>query len=124
VLTLVNQSRQASGQAPWTRASQLDQAAMGHALDMAQHGFVGTQGSDGSAFADRLTRAGYAWRAASELVGQSFTSSPATLVASMMRDPSQKQYLLSSVYTECGIAIVAQPGSTNVFYWCVDLGAR
>jgi uncharacterized protein YkwD len=41
-----------------------------------------------------------------------------------MSDPSHRQYLLSSAYTECGIAIVAQPGSTNVFYRCLDLGAR
>jgi uncharacterized protein YkwD len=121
VLALVNQNRQASGQAPLTRVSQLDQVAM----QQVEH-------YDPSPVGDRLTRAGYAWRAADEIYeGQIPFSGLSGLVAGWMSDTSpDRQKLLSSAYTECGIAIhtfqVDVGGGINYSgaLWCVDLGTR
>src|SRR5262249_8944427 len=96
VLTLVNQNRQASRQGPLTRAHQLDQVAM----QQVEH-------NDPSPVGDRLTRAGYAWRAADEIFGGQIPfSGLSSLVAGWMSDTSpDRQKILSSAYTECGIAI-------------------
>jgi uncharacterized protein YkwD len=121
VLTLVNQNRQASGQAPLTRVSQLDQVAM----QQVEH-------NDPSPVGDRLTRAGYAWRAADEIIGGQIPfSGPTFLVTDWMSETSpNRQKILSSAYTECGIAIhtfqVDVGGGLNYLgaVWCVDLGTR
>jgi uncharacterized protein YkwD len=124
MFTLFNQYRQANGQPALTRVNELDQAALAHATDMAKNNFLGTQGSDGSSIGDRLTRAGYAWQSAGEIVGASSTSSPEALVASLTGDVTRRQLLLSPSFRDCGIALVARPGSTTTFYWCLDLAAR
>src|SRR5512139_343421 len=46
----------------------LDAAAAAHARDVAAHGHLTHEGSDDSTPADRVTRAGYAWRAVGENV--------------------------------------------------------
>jgi uncharacterized protein YkwD len=89
---------------------------------MAKHGFVSTGGSDGSSLGDRLTQAGYAWRAGAELVGVTATLSAEALFASLTGNLGGRQLLLSSSFTECGIAEVDLVD--NQYYWCIDLAAR
>ena len=77
VLRLVNEARAAARSCggkqfapapPLSMSPVLASAAAAHARDMAEHGELTHTGSDGSQPAERITRAGYPWRASGENV--------------------------------------------------------
>jgi uncharacterized protein YkwD len=122
VLTLLNQVRLHSGLAPLKRSSALDAAAMDQARDMAAHNFLGNQGSDGSSIDQRIRRHGYQpstwgqWAAAGLTNANDF-------VIQGTGDRRIEQLIVTAGYTECGIALVTQPGSAYGTYWCVVFAA-
>jgi uncharacterized protein YkwD len=64
-------------------------------------------GSDGSSVYDRVTRAGYRWRAAAEALtyGASKRSMPSRLVASLMQSAEHRPILLARTYRDLGVGL-------------------
>jgi uncharacterized protein YkwD len=94
----------------------LNKAALAHARDMASHSFMGHKGSDGSLPAQRATRAGYSWRSIAENVA-SGSATPEQAVQDWLESPGHCANLMTSTYTETGIAVVVDLESSAVIYW-------
>jgi uncharacterized protein YkwD len=101
---------------PVTLAAALSGAAIAHAHDMAAHGSLSHRGSDGSDSGERITRAGYTWRASGENVaaGQQGAES---VVAGWLGSPGHCATLMNPHFTEMGIAFALAPGKNPGIYW-------
>jgi uncharacterized protein YkwD len=101
---------------PLTMATALTAAASVHSLDMAGRARLGHDGSDGSESGERMTRAGYAWRAAGENVaaGQADAES---VVAAWLDSPGHCATLMSPLYSQTGVAFALAPGKNPAIYW-------
>jgi len=104
VLELVNAERTSRGLAALTRNTRLDAAAQAHADDMADNKFFDHTGSDGSDPGSRATAAGYAWTAIAESIGLGDVNAE-DIVNGWMNSPGHRANILSTIYTETGIAI-------------------
>jgi uncharacterized protein YkwD len=116
VLTLVNDERDKAGCSPLTLNTELTEAAQAHSEDMAAHKNMSHTGSDGSAPGDRITDAGYEWRAYGENIAYGYDT-PESVMASWMDSPGHKRNILDCSFKEIGVGL-AQPGS----YWTQDFG--
>ena len=96
MLCLVNAERAARGLAAMRGSGPLASAATGHSADMVAQHVLSHTGSDGSSVFQRVTRAGYRWRAAAEALtfGASKRSMPMRLVASIMASGEHRSILL------------------------------
>lgn len=103
---------------PLTFAPLLAEAALGQASDMAEHGEMKHEGSDGSSPADRIRRAGYRFLATGENVAVSYPDVPKVMQAWVDSPPHKKNIL--GDFTELGVARVADQDGKP--YWCVDFG--
>jgi uncharacterized protein YkwD len=101
---------------PLVVSTTLTAAAALHSLDMAARGSLGHEGSDGSASGDRMTRAGYVWRASGENIaaGQADAESA---VAAWLESPGHCATLMQPAFTETGIAFALAPGKNPAVYW-------
>jgi uncharacterized protein YkwD len=99
----------------------LDRAAAAHAQEMARHSFMAHEGRDGSAPADRITRAGYVWRSIGENVAAGQTTAD-DVVRDWLKSPGHCANLMSAKFTEMGIAYAVNPGSQNGMYWAQTFG--
>lgn len=102
--------------APLTTQPALMAAASLHSLDMAARGSLGHDGSDGSSSADRITRAGYAWRAAGENVASGQRDAE-TAVRGWLESPGHCATLMDARFTETGIAYALAPNKNPAVYW-------
>jgi uncharacterized protein YkwD len=125
VLELVNAARAAprrcgrqdfAAAAPLTTAPALMAAASLHSLDMAERGSLGHDGSDGSSSGDRMTRAGYVWRAAGENVASGQRDAE-TVVRGWLDSPGHCATLMDGRFTETGIAFALAPNKNPAVYW-------
>ena len=114
VVALINTERAERGLAPFQRDACLHSAAQRHSQDMADHGFCGHTGSDGSTLADRIAAAGYRYYSAAETVACGFGSPDSALAAWMASQP-HRQALMGSFYEDIGCANV-------MGRWTCDLG--
>lgn len=110
--------------APLAWDGALASAADGYSADMAANDFIsaGHLGSDGSTMAQRITRAGYAWRSIGENVAAGSASAIAT-VQQWLDSPPHCQNLMNASFVQVGGACRANPNSTYRYYWTIDLGA-
>ncbi len=99
----------------------LDKAAGAHALEMARHSFLEHEGRDGSTSADRVTRAGYRWRSVGENIASGQTT-PEQVVREWVRSPTHCANLMSSSFTEMGLAYAVDTSSEAGIYWTQQLG--
>jgi uncharacterized protein YkwD len=101
---------------PLTLSTTLTAAASLHSLDMAARGSLGHEGSDGSASGDRITRAGYVWRASGENIaaGQADADSA---VAAWLASPGHCATLMQPAFTETGLAFALAPAKNPSVYW-------
>jgi uncharacterized protein YkwD len=101
---------------PLTLSTTLTAAASLHSLDMAARGSLGHEGSDGSTSGDRITRAGYVWRASGENIaaGQADAESA---VAAWLRSSGHCATLMQPNFTETGLAFALAPGKNPAVYW-------
>ena len=129
VLELVNAARaqerkcgrQSFAPAPALKPSTvLASAAAAHARDMAEHAELTHTGSDGSKPADRITRAGYAWRASGENVAAGQRNADA-VVAAWLESPGHCANIMEPNFTEMGVAFVQVPGANPNIYWAQSL---
>jgi uncharacterized protein YkwD len=125
VLELANQARakprRCGGKSfaaapPLKLVAKLNEAARGHAEDMAKHNMLSHSGTDGSTPAVRVTRAGYAWR----VVGENVASGPTTadeVMEGWLASPHHCENLMDPRYTDLGIAYTVDPKSESGVYW-------
>jgi len=125
VLTLVNAARavarkcgaKAFAPAPALRMSSvLAAAAAAHARDMADRDELTHTGSDGSRPADRISRAGYSWRAAGENVASGQRDAD-EVVAAWLESPGHCANIMEPNFTEMGVAFVQVPKANPNIYW-------
>jgi uncharacterized protein YkwD len=131
VLERVNAARQESRECggerfaatrPLELNATLSAVAQDHAQDMASEEAMRHRGSDGSRPSERITRAGYAWRAAAENVaaGQRDAGS---VVAHWLASPGHCKNIMSPQFTEIGAGFAVAPKSRGRIYWAQVLAA-
>ena len=101
---------------PLTASATLAAAAALHAQDMVEHRKLDHTGSDGSVSGDRITRAGYVWRAAGENIA-SGQSDAETVVAGWIDSPGHCATLMAPYFVETGIAFALAPNQNPAIYW-------
>ena len=101
---------------PLTLSTTLTAAASLHSLDMAERGSLGHEGSDGSASGDRMTRAGYVWRASGENIAAGQPDAERAVTA-WLDSPGHCATLMEARFTETGIAFALAPGKNPAVYW-------
>lgn len=87
-----------------------------HASDMATHSAMGHRGSDGSQPADRVTQAGYQWRAVAENVAAGQRNAE-SVVAHWLDSPGHCANLMGSQFTEMGLGFAIEAESEARIYW-------
>lgn len=100
--------------------ARLAEAAAAHAQDMARHGFLQHEGSDGSSPGERATRAGYRWRSIAENVGGGQTTAR-QVVQEWLRSPVHCAALMRPEFTQMGVAYAADIDSEAGIYWSQKL---
>lgn len=102
--------------------AKLETAALLHSQDMANQNYFGHTGKNGSQPWDRMTSAGYAWRAAAENIaaGQPDLSA---VMNGWVNSPGHCANLMSTAYTEIGMAKALNSSSQYGVYWTQDFGA-
>lgn len=103
---------------PLAFAPLLAKAAQVQAADMAERGEMTHAGSDGTAPADRVKRAGYRYVTTGENVAVFYPDVPQVMQA-WVDSPPHKHNILGD-FTELGVAKVE--GRDGKPYWCVDFG--
>jgi uncharacterized protein YkwD len=120
----LNQQRIARGLPPLAWVPELAEAARKHSRDMADHGFNGHMGSDGSDSRQRIADAGYAWTARGEIIGWGYGGDPGKMVSWWMSCPVHRPIILSGRFSDFGVGYVSDPESEWGYYWTVDFGRR
>lgn len=101
--------------------ARLADAASAHARDMARHGFLRHEGSDGSSPGERATRAGYRWRSIAENVAAG-QATARQVVQEWLRSPVHCAALMGADFTEMGVAYAVNIESDGGIYWSQKLG--
>jgi uncharacterized protein YkwD len=131
VLQLVNSARErarmcgGSWLAPAkavTLSDTLSRAALAHAAEMAQYSHFSHDGRDGSSPADRMTRAGYKWKAAGENIAAGQTT-PESVVEGWLKSPQHCANLMAPQFREMGIAYYVNRESKAGIYWVQLFGS-
>lgn len=115
VLAQVNQVRADAGLGALTLNASLTAAAQRQINDMVTHDFLGHTGSDGSTPGQRISDAGYAWRAAGENALYRWDYSVEGAVGQWVDSPSHRDAMLNPAYVDAGIAY-GQSASGKVYY--------
>ena len=106
---------------PLLAHANLNTSAQAHANDMVKNNFFSHTGSDGKQPWDRMTRAGYAWKAAGENIAAG-NSTVDTTMTQWLNSPGHCANLMNSSFTQMGLACV-KGTSSNPYgtYWTQDL---
>ncbi|HML24006.1 MAG TPA: CAP domain-containing protein [Aggregatilinea sp.] len=115
VLAKVNQVRAEAGLGALTLNDALNAAAQRQINDMTSNDFLGHTGSDGSNPGQRISDAGYSWRAAGENALYRFDYSVDGAVGQWVDSPSHRAAMLNAAYVDAGIAY-GQSASGKVYY--------
>jgi uncharacterized protein YkwD len=131
VLELTNQARSHArrcGAEPFPAAQpltlaprSLERAALEHSQDMANHSYLDHTGRDGTTPADRVTRAGYKWKAIGENLASGIMT-PEDAVNGWVGSPHHCENLMSSRFTEMAVAYAVNPSSSGGIYWTQMFG--
>jgi uncharacterized protein YkwD len=119
VLAAHNRERAAAKLPPLSLDSKLNVAAHAHATDMAGHGTMTHEGSDGSSPAERIKRQGYVCQSSAENVAEGYRTVD-DLMRGWMDSPHHRENILGK-YTQVGIAVVRDDDDKP--YWCVNFAA-
>ena len=121
VLSDMNQYRAQYGLAPLVWNARLTAAADVHSKDLAAHGILQHEGTDGSSAADRVIRNGYEYRVALENVAAGQTSW-ADALQGWKDSKGHNDNLLHADATEIGVALEFNPNTRFASYWTMVLG--
>lgn len=95
-------------------------AAAGHSADMAAKNYFSHTSLDGRSFSQRITNAGYDWRAAGENIAAGQTS-VAQVMTAWVNSPGHCANLMNKNFTEVGVACVKNDASSYRYYWTMEL---
>ena len=113
-----NRERAENKKPPLTLNPQLEEAAVRHANDMADHETMSHEGSDKSTPAQRVEKAGYVYRSTGENVAWGQPDVP-TVMRGWMDSPHHKDNILGD-FTEIGAARAT--AANGAYYWSVSFG--
>jgi uncharacterized protein YkwD len=108
---------------PLAQAAELTQSARRHSSDMADNGFTGHTGSDGSNVGRRVDEACYEWVRVGEIIGWGFTNAE-SMIAWWMNSAPHRTLILSTALEDFGAGYVDQRASSYRYYWTVNFGRR
>lgn len=94
----------------------LEQAAEGHSRDMENNGFFDHTGSNGLGPGDRVTNAGYSWRAVSENIAAGQTSI-SRVMSGWLDSPGHCTNIMSGSVTQLGASRVSSTSAGYSDYW-------
>ena len=117
VLDLANSARRAAGCGPLSYNSQLEDAAQGHAQDMARYNYMGHVSKDGRTFDQRIRAAGFDGRRIGENVGAGFSKADA-VVDAWMRSTAHRANILDCRFNFLGVGYTLDGG-----YWVQNFGS-
>ena len=124
VLELVNAAREEAADAgrhrraavpPFALSRPLTEAASRHARDMARTGAFDHRGSDGSTPAERVSSAGYRWRATGGEIAAG-QSNADVVVAAWLDSPGHCTNIMGPQFTEMGVAVAPAPSGDPALY--------
>jgi len=119
-LALINDARAANGLPPYTLQGQLQQAAAGHAQDMACNLFIGHTGSNGTTAKIRVANQGYAnHNSATENVYAGSGVTPDIAFNWWMNSEPHRSNILSQRATQIGVAYALSPRNGWGYYTLV-----
>ena len=121
VLSDMNHYRAEYDLPPLVWNDQLAVAADVHSKDLAAHGILQHEGTDGSSAADRVTRAGYTYRLTLENVAAG-QKSWASALQGWKDSKGHNENLLHEDATEIGVALDFNPHTRFASYWTMVLG--
>lgn len=101
--------------------AQLEQAAQGHATDMATRNYFSHTSLDGRTMAQRISATGYAWRTIGENIAAG-QPTPEQVVAGWLASEGHCRNIMNPSFRELGVGY-AQGGSYR-HYWVQNFGAR
>ena len=119
VFDLINNVRAENELSPYQLSEPLTRAAWVLSADMACNGFYDYIGSDGSTLDDRITDGEYAYTDAGESIYYGFAGIPERAFAWWMENSRDSVNILSSTYTEIGIAYALNPQTGASYYTLV-----
>jgi uncharacterized protein YkwD len=119
VVNLTNQHRAAAGLPALTIDQRLVNAAQAHSDDMAAHNTMSHTGSDGSNPGQRISAAGYGWRAWAENVAAGYPDA-SSVDQGWWNSPGHQANMLSTSITQIGVGL--DYSATGVPYWTQDFG--
>jgi uncharacterized protein YkwD len=120
LITLANQQRRAAGLPGLSEHPSLATAAQGQSMDQARRALMTHAGSNGSNAGARIAFMGYRWSAWGENVAAGQTT-PRDVMNAWMNSPGHRANILSSTFTDIGVAAVA--GADGTIYWTMDLAS-
>jgi uncharacterized protein YkwD len=124
MLARVNAVRATNGLPRLRIDPRLTRAARMQAEDMAKHGFLSHQGSNGSTLGERARATGYRFRSVAENLAAGSVA-PERVVADWERSAGHRRNLLSPGFDDAGIGHARRPqGGSGGFhdYWSLVLG--
>jgi uncharacterized protein YkwD len=130
VLKLVNEARSKPRRCgakrfdavpPLVLNDKLRLAAIAHANDMARHGEVIHEGSDGSSPDQRATRAGYRWKAVGENVAGGHLTAK-EVVDGWLTSPHHCENIMDKDFTEMGVAFTVNSKQSVGIFWAQEFG--
>lgn len=119
VVDVLNAERSGRGLAPYAWQAQVGNAAQLHSADMANRRQMSHTGGDGSSVGQRITRAGFRWRAVGENVAFGYRDARSVVRAWLDSSGHRPQMLGSYTYIGVGLAYSA----TGVPYWTLDVAS-
>ena len=132
ILELVNESR-ASGQycadewfpaaPPLSWNDRLEQTAIRHSQDMAEHNIFSHTGTDGSSVSDRATESGYSWSRIGENIAAGQTSAEQA-IDGWLASPGHCRNIMEPAFTDMSVACSANPSTEFGSYWTQVLGTQ
>jgi uncharacterized protein YkwD len=121
IANLINNARAQNGLSPLAINAQLAAAAQGHSIDMACHGFLGHNGSDGSSVHERVVAAGYNPSYSEEIIyGSGY---PQTAFDWWMSDQIHRDAILNPNAVEMGVGYAYIAATAHGGYYTVVLAS-
>lgn len=117
----LNAYRAENGLKTLTFNSKLTEASRRHARDLANHGQISHDGSNGSNHADRALAAGYKYRFIAENVATGQKSWD-EVFKGWQNSPGHNENLLNRDVSEFGVALVFEPDTKYITYWAMLVG--
>jgi uncharacterized protein YkwD len=102
-------------------SAKLGAAALAHSRDMAEHNYLGHEGSNGNTVRTRARDKGYPWRSIGENVATG-RARPEQVVEGWLSSPGHCANIMNGSFTELGVAYAVNPKSDTIIYWTQVFG--